>query len=200
MKTSDLIKKLQEQDPSGQLDVVVSGQPISCVQNLPGYYDGRFLRKIYENDKLVGAKYCAKDRKIELYTWDLDSALLDNPDLPVDCSEATHYESRVQQMRLDNITILDKIERDAFKEFVTLTVLAVFDFEIDDWYDKLGLSWRDPLPKYPDYGLSIHDRRLNGWKERFEVLIEDNVLVVRDKKLAKLKELQEVNSAEEYCG
>lgn len=191
MKTFELIKQLQEQDPEGQSDVVVGGNPVTFVQNLPGYYDGRFLRLIYENGKLVGAKYCAKDRKVNIYTWDLDSALLDNPDLPVDCSEATHYESSVQKMRLDNIGILDKIERDAFKEFV-VTVSTVsgnvfnglqssFDYQINYWYDTLGISWRDPLPKYPDYGLSVHDRRLNGWKERFEVLVENDVLTIREK-------------------
>ena len=41
MKTKDLIKKLQELDPSGEIEVVdTSNSAIDFVEILPAFYDG----------------------------------------------------------------------------------------------------------------------------------------------------------------
>src|SRR3990172_7574886 len=40
MKTADLIRRLQEADPTGELECVVGGEDVYFVQRLPMYYDG----------------------------------------------------------------------------------------------------------------------------------------------------------------
>ena len=40
MKTADLIRRLQEADPTGELECVAGGEDVYFVQRLPMYYDG----------------------------------------------------------------------------------------------------------------------------------------------------------------
>jgi hypothetical protein len=92
MKTKDLIKQLQEQDPSGDLEVVVGNLPIVFAYKQPGYYDG--LLQILIKDEQgyhSGYKFTPRGMKIQIHTTDLDGQLLDDPELPVDISEVSDH-------------------------------------------------------------------------------------------------------------
>lgn len=103
MKTKDLIKELQEQDPSGELECVVGGEPIFFLQNLPAYYDGSLQYLIQDPDKagsynVVGAKFIDKGRKIEISTLTIENAIWEAPELPVDCSEVSNIERKEKKV------------------------------------------------------------------------------------------------------
>jgi hypothetical protein len=80
MKTKDLIKELQEADPSGESQVEIgNGGALYGVQRLPGYYDG-WGEYIVRDEN--GEKYFLdyKNDKVRLYWWDLKEYIFDRLD------------------------------------------------------------------------------------------------------------------------
>jgi len=98
MKTKELIKQLQENDPDGETEVCVHNTPIVYVDNLPAYYDGP-LQILFRDPELenkscysvVGAKFARSGRKIVIHTWGIDDAVQDDPDLPVEIEDEKGY-------------------------------------------------------------------------------------------------------------
>lgn len=92
MKTKDLIKKLQETDPSGELEVVADGSPIYFLETYPAYYDGSLAILIEDPKKkpyhsIIGMKFTNKGRKVRLHTMDMESVFLDDKNAILDVSE-----------------------------------------------------------------------------------------------------------------
>ncbi len=108
MKTKDLIKQLQEADPSGEEVVCVGNTPIYYVDSLPGYYDG-CARDLIQDPELIGKSYSiiggriiSTGMKISIKTYDIDDMLYDNPEAPVEFDgpyAQRHYESSVEKWR-----------------------------------------------------------------------------------------------------
>jgi hypothetical protein len=71
MKTRELIKLLQEEDPSGECHVRINSEPISSVYSLPGYWDGpyNYLEKDENGDPIWVQS--TKGDKIDIGTVDL---------------------------------------------------------------------------------------------------------------------------------
>jgi len=71
MKTKDLIRKLQEADPSGELNVRINGGPISFVEEKEGYWDGTY--NYLEKDKTGKPIWVqsTKNHKVDIYTMEL---------------------------------------------------------------------------------------------------------------------------------
>lgn len=97
MKTRELIAALQEQDPSGDLEVIAGGVPIYFVSCQPAYYDGPLRVLVHDESKrgkcysVVGFKVTSRGEKVRLHLMDVEDVLFDNPDAPVDLSEASAY-------------------------------------------------------------------------------------------------------------
>lgn len=94
MKTKELIRQLQEADPSGEEEVSVGNTDIYFVTAEPAYYDG--LQEVLIHDEsnkpyysICGAKLRSKGAKIVIHDYSIREALVDNVDLPIDYSEAT---------------------------------------------------------------------------------------------------------------
>jgi hypothetical protein len=88
MNTRALIAALQAADPSGELEVIAGGAPIYIVAKQPAYYDGALPVLVQDADgAVVGFCYSDRGAKVKLELLDLDDALLDHPELPVDLSE-----------------------------------------------------------------------------------------------------------------
>lgn len=107
MKTKELIALLQEADPTGELPVCVGNVSPYFVDVQPGYYDG-CLQLLVEDPALkpyysvVGGKICSGGMKVKIVTMDLDSAIFDNPDLPVEYDSPyaeRHYKKAVEAWR-----------------------------------------------------------------------------------------------------
>ena len=119
MTTAELIKKLQEEDPSGELQVVVGNIPIYTVDNVEAYWDGRLQMLIQDHNRdpyynIVGYKVTSQGRKVRLHTMDLDDVMLDNPDIPVyleELGEHFHpeWEERVRKTREESKRIHEEV-------------------------------------------------------------------------------------------
>ncbi len=85
MKTKDLIKELQNSDPSGELEVCIDKcQDIWDVQTLPAYYDGpvETLQKdpTVETYDIIGIHIKTRGTKISLNTYNLEDYIMDHYD------------------------------------------------------------------------------------------------------------------------
>lgn len=88
MKTKDLIRFLQEADPTGEAIVDGFDGAIHFVEGLPGYYDGcyEYLTKEDPNDwnsKTTGYVISRTGKKILLRCYSLELFCFDHPELPV---------------------------------------------------------------------------------------------------------------------
>lgn len=90
MKTKDLIKALQEADPSGELYCCVGNEDIFTVHVDPAYWDGRqqilILDENNEYYNVIGAKVTSEGHKVVIRTHSIEDAIWSNPDLPIDLS------------------------------------------------------------------------------------------------------------------
>ena len=110
MKTSELIRLLQEADPSGDAECCVDNEDIHFLEVLPGYYDGRL--QVFTRDPalapyfdIVAAKITSSGTKVKIRHMSIRELLLDNPEMPVDTSETgsptanANYAAQVEQWR-----------------------------------------------------------------------------------------------------
>jgi hypothetical protein len=106
MRTKDLIKKLQEADPSGELECNVMGHDVFYIDRSPYYYDGYSEVLIRDPAKepyynVIGAKFNAPEDKITIVTHSIEDALYEDPELPIEYpgSSERNYKSWVEQTR-----------------------------------------------------------------------------------------------------
>lgn len=112
MKTKDLIKFLNEADPSGELECVVENRDIYHIEKLPGYYDGAAKIILRDYDKksytdpncglsnVCGMKITKNNYKIQIKTYGIDDMLLDNPDYSIIDDYGNDYtDKKIEEMR-----------------------------------------------------------------------------------------------------
>ena len=93
MKTKELIRQLQEADPSGELECAIGNSDIHFVEVQPAYWDG--CLEVLERDEsnpyynIIGAKYTTEGVKINISTLSIEEAIFNDPDLPVEFD--THF-------------------------------------------------------------------------------------------------------------
>lgn len=124
MKTSELIKELQELDPFDECIICVSGNyPVSNVSRMPWYYDGRleFIDRDHKNIP-VKAGYKASGSKIKIYFDTLEDAFIDNPNVELDLSGIT-YQGKIEERYMKNIEKW-KEEGRKFQEWKKNEILA----------------------------------------------------------------------------
>lgn len=89
MKTSELIRRLQEADPTGELEVTVGKTDIHFVNVMPCYYDGHV--QVLKRDpalegefyNIIGAEVRGEGSHLSIYTHSIQTMLADEPELPV---------------------------------------------------------------------------------------------------------------------
>jgi len=124
MKTKDLIKRLQEADPSGEVECCVGNLDIYFVEDLPSYYDGALQVLVHDEsirDKcwsVIGGKLIRTgQRKIQIHTLSIEDALFDDVgnggDFPVDIqgdSQDGHLQKLVDGWKEEAKRIYREIE------------------------------------------------------------------------------------------
>jgi hypothetical protein len=113
MKTKELIRQLQEEDPTGEEEVCVHNEPIFFLENLPAYYDG-LLQVLIRDEKnkfynVIGAELRGEGRKVKIHLHSIEDAIFENPDLPVTIVGTNYgYKSRVEKWREEARKIREK--------------------------------------------------------------------------------------------
>lgn len=91
MKTKELIQRLQDADPSGELEVVADdNSDIHFVERQPGYHDGCGQALIRDETKfgynILGVRIFSGGWKIRLHVASIQEVLDHNPDAVIDLS------------------------------------------------------------------------------------------------------------------
>jgi len=106
MKTKELIRRLQKEDPSGELEVSVDGVDIHFVSREEGYRDGAY--EVLKRDEsktcynIIGAELCCGGEKVIIRPYSIQDMFLNHPDYPVtyDSKYAElHYCDQVERWR-----------------------------------------------------------------------------------------------------
>lgn len=91
MKTSELIRRLQEADPNDEAECCVDNDDIHFLEVIPAYYDGRL--QVFTRDQarapyfdITGAKITGSGTKIKIRHLSVEELLIDHPEMPVDIS------------------------------------------------------------------------------------------------------------------
>ncbi len=125
MKVKELIKLLNEADPTGEEIVCVGSKDIHFVENLPAYYDGSAQQLIHDESKrpfysIIGGKYYRKGRKVKIHTLSFEGCIWNDVNFPIDYSELgesslEYYQKMNDKIREESKRDLDELE----KEFKT---------------------------------------------------------------------------------
>lgn len=118
MKTKELIRRLQEIDPTGELECSVGGEDIFFCQHLPGYYDGSYEVLLRDESKrpyydVVGVRICRHADKINIRTLSFEDFLLDHPDGLIEYdSESTRAlsEKRIERVREETKQMIAEVD------------------------------------------------------------------------------------------
>ena len=128
MKSRELIRLLQEEDPTGETEVCVGNVDIFSVHTEPAYYDGRLQLLVRDESKkpyydVVGGKYCTSGLKVVVTPLSITDVLWDDPDATVDYSElgestVAHYKESDDQTRQASRDVTLKVEMEHFQHWV----------------------------------------------------------------------------------
>jgi len=122
MKTKELIRRLQEADPSGEIECCVGNLDIYFITQEPAYYDGALQVLIHDESKrdkswsVVGAKLTAKGGKIQIHTMSVEDVIFDTfengVDFPVEIEGyiSDNYQKLVEQWKTEAAKIHKEIK------------------------------------------------------------------------------------------
>lgn len=207
MKTKEVIKLLQEEDPSGELECCVGNADIYYIETLPCYYDGcqqvliRDPNNKYYN--VIGAKFIGHGTKINIRTLSISDAIFNDENLPVEYDadySKRHYEKWVDRQKEQAKEIKEDVEKRTFIEYCKNRFSKedeMFDFsDIEEsagkFYDE-QMSYKDKMPDdiknlkiKTDYGFcygSHNDKRFAQWDREITMeLIDGKITLKKEKK------------------
>ncbi len=165
MKTKDLIKLLQEADPSGENEVCVGNADIHFVDTEVAYWDG--CLQVLERDParapyydICGARYVGEGLKVVIHPLSISSAIFNDEDLPVEFvgmseQQLERYKKMVEDRRAETRKIHDDVEGESFVEHMRERFLDQDgeDFrrkEVEEAAKKFyaeNLSYLDEMPE-----------------------------------------------------
>jgi hypothetical protein len=198
VKTKDLIKELQEADPTGELEVCVNNVDIFTVTPEPAYWDGKLqvlkrdpaLKPYYD---VVGAKYVTSGCKINIDPMSITDLLWSEPEAEIDYSDIPEH-SRARYEESDNKTrqaarnVERKVAMDAFYRWVKKQTEEIRPGGEDcrhsaDYFFEKHLTPYDPIAEIPPkqevmggqtYTVypSVCDRQEKMWGDTLQVYWE----------------------------
>lgn len=195
MKTKELIRLLQKEDPSGEEDVCVNNIDIFFVEKLPAYYDGAAQVLIRDDSKkpyydVVGGKYKRIGWKIQIHTLSISDVIEDTCCENIDYSELASDQVQKtkdahSQLRTFVKEVENKIECDNFvlwaKKKASLLTEDLETMErIAKQFFEDNLNRSDPIPTdIPVLGYSYTTRRWAQWDREIDVYMDQGYLYIK---------------------
>ncbi len=107
MKSKELIRRLQEIDPTGETEVVVGCSDIYFLQKDPMYYDGLPITLIRDESKrpywdVIGFRATSKGNKIRIRTLDFEDVMWDTKNCIIELEDdysKRHYEKDIERIK-----------------------------------------------------------------------------------------------------
>ena len=201
MKTAEVIRLLQEADPTGETECCVENADIFFVDVQPAYYDG-YLQVLKRDPtskcyNVVGAKYTAKGQKVVIKVLTISDAIFEQEDLPVEFEDlspgnADYYRKLVEDRRALTRKICDDVELASFNEYlfkrlrnlsedfdedVIREAARVFYSEHMSYLDVMPVDIaKRGIPANGEPGLSWNQRRCLQWDKEIQVDFVDGKL------------------------
>lgn len=122
MKTSELIKLLQETDPNNECEVCVDNYPVSDLERAPYYWDGR-LQYVDRSTKPIKVGWRQEPKsKIKIHYESIEDIIQEHPNIEVDMSGVA-YKGLVDIRYVDKVTAWRKEAKD-IDDFVRRNAIA----------------------------------------------------------------------------
>lgn len=88
MKSKEVIRMIQELDPTGEKEVCVDNVDILDIELEPAFWDGCLQRLVRDPKKapfydVIGGEYISEGDKISIRPYSIRDAIMQNPELPV---------------------------------------------------------------------------------------------------------------------
>jgi hypothetical protein len=189
MKTKDVIKLLQQADPTGEVEVCVGNVDIHCIYQEEAYYDGALQVLIRDDNKqgynITGGKYVRKGNKVQIIplsitdiVWNED----DGPEVTIDYSELSEYQAERakkihESIRKKNKEIINEVNLEIFQDWVKKKALILSPAELED-VDGLAKDFflnndvNCKVGKVP-LGKSVKDIMEEQWDKNYELFLAD---------------------------
>ena len=113
MKSSEIIKKIQEIDPTGEMEVCIENEDIFMIQQKPAYWNGRLQRLIWNENRITGAEILQTGNKICITPLGIEELVYTYPDIPINLSDLA---PQTRKSWLDSITQWRETARKLEKE------------------------------------------------------------------------------------
>lgn len=196
MKTKELIRQLQENDPTGECEVCVENIDIHFVCKEEAYWDGPL--QVLQRDEtckyynIIGGKYKTEGSKIVIRPLSFADAIL-NRDIPIDYSELTPDKAAVTKKVHDDRrawhkTMKNELELETFTEWLKehaskLTVDLDIVKDMAESFFERHLSADDPLPEGGvPLGMNYIECRKKQWDKKYNVTIDGGFLKIVQEK------------------
>lgn len=192
MKSKELIRLLQEEDPTGEVEVCVHNADIHYIGISAAYWDGKL--QVLKRDPakapyfdIVGAKYVVSGSKISIYPMSITDLVCEFPDMEIDYSQlgdrAAAYKASDDKTRAVSRDIERRCELNMFQRWAETKIkdsVPNYDKEhlyhqAEGFFDK-NLSPSDPLPVLPQmtsdrgtYWPSVVQRRAHQWDNSISI-------------------------------
>jgi hypothetical protein len=186
MKTKELIRLLNEQDPSGEEECCINNLDIMYIQKEPAYYDGSL--QVFERDeshkilKNKKAKYVRKGSKIQITTESISDFLFDFPEMEIDYSELSEYSKQLKIQQNNRVVEFAKrIDDELFAEnFVEwcLRKAKALDADLLEFKNTAKEFAVENLKienfKDVDKSKSIHDNQIEMFEKLYKIELNED--------------------------
>ena len=200
MKTKELIRQLQEADPSGELECCVDNADIFAVWPEEAYWDGCLQMLIRDQAKapyydVIGAKVTSKGTKVRIRPMNISDAIFNDHTLPIeyDCGEQRKKEKEAyyEKERAESIRISNDVECGFLQQYMEKKHPGISKQKVHDFYYESKMSHDDPMPedilhhKLPkdkdglEWTPSWYERRCMQWDREIEVEVDDGVWTLK---------------------
>jgi hypothetical protein len=122
VKTRELIRQLQKEDPEGDAEVVVGCTDIYFASREPMYYDGTPTLLVHDPERVgksysvVGLRVPYGGYKVRLHTLDVEDVFIDHPEYPVEYENPTpeyraRHRARIESIRAEMVSVREDVEK-----------------------------------------------------------------------------------------
>lgn len=201
MTSKEVIKLLQELDPTGETEVSVGNHAISYINEEPAYYDGKLQSLLYDADgQIIGIKYKTQGSKLVISEMGVTDLLWENPEAIVDYSEIPEhgrerYKISDEATRDASRNVELNLAMDHFYEWCKKKAIPIRDeenirYKSKSFFERY-LSPGDPVKKMPQQFNSKGNYWFYpSWNERQEATWEDTIEITwRGEWVIKKKEI-----------
>ena len=192
MKSKEVIRLIQEIDPTGEIEVCVGNEDIHFIDRVAAYYDGCLRVLVRDPGKepyydVVGIKYVSKGDKIDIHTLSVKDVIWEDPDVPIDYSglgkaQAAHYLELNEKDRAEVVKLLRDSELKLFLRWANDTARTAFpglpEYPVqgpaEGFFDG-NLGSEDPLPEVEaregSEGHKVYDSYVDRRKKQWDASI-----------------------------